>query len=58
MKDMSWTWCVTFRFKPNKDKNPSSPSENAAEMKIREYDPQTLLSPVNIPSLILYTPHN
>lgn len=40
-----------FRFKPNKDKNPSSPSENAAEMKIREYDPQTLLSPVNIPSL-------
>ena len=47
-----------FRFKPNKDKNPSSSSENAVEMKIREYDPQTPPSPVNIPSLILYAPHN
>ena len=44
--------------KLNKGKNPSSPQEDGAGMKIGEYDPQTPPSPVNIPPLHLYAPHN
>ena len=43
--------------KLNKDKNPSSPWEDGAGMKIKDYNPQTPPSPVNIPPLHLYGPH-
>lgn len=44
--------------KLNKDKNLSSPLEDGTEMKIKEYDPQIPPSPVKIPPLHLYAPHN
>ena len=49
-----------FWSKLNKDKNPSSPQEDGAGMKIREYeyDPQTPASSVNIPPLHLNVHHN
>ena len=47
-----------FWSKLSKDKSSSSPWEDGAGMKIREYDPQTPPSPVNILPLHLYAPHN
>ena len=42
----------------NGDRDPSSPWKNRAGMKIREADPQTSSSSVNIPSLYLFAPQN
>ena len=49
-----------FWSKLNRDKNPSSPQEDGAGMKIREYeyDTQTPASSVNIPLLHLNAHHN
>ena len=47
-----------FWSKLNKDKNPFSPREDRIGMKIREDDPQIPSSPVSIPPLHLYAPHN
>ena len=47
-----------FWSKLNKDKNPSSPWEDGLGVKIREDDPQIPPSPVNIPPLHLYAPHD
>ena len=52
------TDAMTLQIKLNKDKNPSSPWEGGAGMKIRKYDPQTPPSPMNILPLHLYAPHN
>ena len=46
-----------FWSKLNKDKNPSSPQEDGAGMKIK-IKPQTPPSSMNIPPLRLYAPHN
>ena len=54
----SWTYAVSLWTKLNKDKNPSLPWEAGAGMKIKEYNPQTPPSPVNILPLHLYALHN